>query len=189
MNFYKLTRQLKFSNIEFDSNFYFYIPADPYQIYERLIKIYLFAKLGKKPKLLANNKVLPYKIFEKTLDYSSLYVLRDYSSLHVLKWIYQGIPEAFWKFNTYIDANIDRLIESAKKDNCFEIWVDMKGRFKKLKAVKIIDTVLEALQEGRLYLPSYAQIVKEVHSWGNYTYQFDDVKQIYTVWKGGDMSG
>ena len=129
---------------------------DPYRIYERLAKIYVH-------------------------HYTGVGVL---GLTPFLKWVYQEIPDCFWKYNVYIDANMDALMGSASRSILNQIWVDMKGIKNKLKCVELNKDTLLLLDNGTLYMPSYKQICKEVSTWGQYTYEYGNIVEIKTVWKG-----
>lgn len=154
-----------------------YTPPDPYRIYERLGKLFLSARVISNVKL-----EKPIRIFDKALSG----LLNYPACLEFIKWVHQEIPGAFWKFNTYIEGNKTQLKQSAKDTIVHNIWIDMRGKNNKLKQVKIDNNVLKNLDSGLTYLPDYERICKEVASWGEYRYNYGDIKE-QKVTMGGDI--
>ena len=181
MNIYKLTRRLEFTN-----DIVFYTPEDPYRIYERLARIYLRAN-DKENIIESNTCVSPYPVFDNDKYLRDDMFFNALKPLHFLKWVLQAIPESFWKFNVYIDSNIEQLKKSAKEDKKDEIWVNIRGVPKKLKSVKFSLNVMADLKNKKTYLSSYEEIVKEVSRWGDYKYNYGNIKETYSIWKGGEV--
>lgn len=137
-------------------------------------------------------------------EWSQLGFNPDYRTpLRFLKWVYQEIPSIYWKYNVNIYAVKDKIIESAEQTKQNEIWVRKKARDpymykylsevglkntegtaqvdagkKDIKAVAINSWVRDDLKEGKLFLPSYEEIAKEVESWGDYVYKFGQIKEV-----------
>lgn len=191
MNINNLIRQLKFSG-----GCVLYTPPDPYRIYERLAILYQRGRVGNDVsrqwpiKLVASCKCSPFDIGKDRNHYGYTGYNPNYQMpLHFLKWVLQEIPECFWKFNLYIDMNIDTLIRSAENSNIREIWIDMSNKKRKLKCAILDDKVIDGIDSGLFYLPSYKQISHEVSGWqSNYKYLFGKIntQNIRMVRKGGD---
>ena len=190
MNVYNLVRKLTFLN-----NCILYTPEDPFRIYERLAKLFLNTLAGSDNKpthwnkniiLLSNIKIEPKNILNE-------YEWREYgynpgyrTPLRFLKWVLQEIPDCFWKFNIYIDSNRYTLKQSINNSKQNEIWIDMKGIKNKMKCVEISNNVLQDLKNKVTYLPTYAQIAKELPTWGKYKYKYGNIKDLKVSWIGGE---
>lgn len=146
-------------------------PEDPFSIFKRMKKIFVYNNVG------------PYD----EENYLPVVMSED---MYFFKWIYQEIPVGFWKFNSYISANIDRIRTMAKSCPRNTIWINMDSDLvkqssrknketnrNKLKCVEY-HTVLNGIKDGVFYLPDYNEIADEVNKWG-YKYEYG---KISTQW-------
>ena len=146
-----------------------YYPEDPFGIYYKLARIWsnAYLKAGNLYGDITITKVKPYDLFKDDTNYIAL---------HFIKWVLQEIPKTFWIYRPDFELNKKRLFDSAKKSDLREVWIDMEDHKNKLKCAKI-EYVWDNLKSGFFYLPTYQQIAIEVATWGNYKYEWGQVKE------------
>lgn len=161
-----------------------YTPPDPYLIYQRLAEIYLRGK-DAKVVLTASVKCKPYRLQDDFEHYTwvASHVRERLEPVHFVKWVKQEIPKEFWRFNLYIDQNKQLLLKSARESNIDEVWVSMKDKDNSLKSVHLNNRILQDINLGKKYLPTYEEIAKTVVNWGDYQYKFGKVAEPTVQWR------
>lgn len=184
MNLHRLNRHLIFSGES-----HIFTPADPFQIYKRLARIFIKAHHYSNDVIFEDQTSLPYqKLFDFDVNWNFDHTDRKSLPLRFLKWVYQEIPTQFWKFNVFIDVNRQRLREAAVASDPQIIWIDMHQIKNKTKAVTLTENVLRDLRSSVTYLPNYNHICRSVSSWrSDYKYNFGSVGEPLSTWKGGEQ--